>query len=561
MADAKAGLLGKVKKQLPTNKLGKDVPAGLVLGVESVPDGLAAGLLAGVNPIYGLYGYMFGTLFGAMATSSAFMAVQATGAMAVTVSDISQVQGDTPESNTALFTLAVLTGVVMLGLGLAKMGGIVRWVPFSVLTGFINAVAINIILGQFDDFTGYDSVGDNRVLRAFDTAWNVTSWSWVSAAVGALTIVLILVLERTRLGALGLVVAIVLGSAIVPLLDLDVTRLTDITEIPGSLPAPSLPSLGLIGTLLLPAVSLAFVGLVQGAAISSSVPNPDGRYPDASGDFRGQGVANIGSGIFSGMPVGGSMSATSIVENAGARSRVALFVAGLMMIIVVLLFSDLVGYIAMPALAGLLIVVGFRTLKPDNVRMVWRTGGIQAGVMGLTFVLTLVIPLQYAVLIGIGMSVLLYVGRQSQRVVLKRWSINESGAVTEEEAPAQLGRDEIVVLRPYGSLFFAAAPLFEETLPEVTPDSRHSAVIVTLRGKEDLGSTFLAVVVRYAEMLHEAECILMISGASDRVLEQFEKTEAMSALGSDRFYARTPAIAESTQKAMRDAQDWIDAQD
>jgi SulP family sulfate permease len=561
VADAKAGLLGKVKKQLPTNKLGKDVPAGLVLGVESVPDGLAAGLLAGVNPIYGLYGYMFGTLFGAMATSSAFMAVQATGAMAVTVSDISQVQGDTPESNTALFTLAVLTGVVMLGLGLAKMGGIVRWVPFSVLTGFINAVAINIILGQFDDFTGYDSVGDNRVLRAFDTAWNVTSWSWVSAAVGALTIVLILVLERTRLGALGLVVAIVLGSAIVPLLDLDVTRLTDITEIPGSLPAPSLPSLGLIGTLLLPAVSLAFVGLVQGAAISSSVPNPDGRYPDASGDFRGQGVANIGSGIFSGMPVGGSMSATSIVENAGARSRVALFVAGLMMIIVVLLFSDLVGYIAMPALAGLLIVVGFRTLKPDNVRMVWRTGGIQAGVMGLTFVLTLVIPLQYAVLIGIGMSVLLYVGRQSQRVVLKRWSINESGAVTEEEAPAQLGRDEIVVLRPYGSLFFAAAPLFEETLPEVTPDSRHSAVIVTLRGKEDLGSTFLAVVVRYAEMLHEAECILMISGASDRVLEQFEKTEAMSALGSDRFYARTPAIAESTQKAMRDAQDWIDAQD
>jgi SulP family sulfate permease len=168
--------------------------------------------------------------------------------------------------------------------------------------------------------------------------------------------------------------------------------------------------------------------------------------------------------------------------------------------------------------------------------------------------------LQYAVLIGIGMSVLLYVGRQSQRVVLKRWSINESGAVTEEEAPAQLGRDEIVVLRPYGSLFFAAAPLFEETLPEVTPDSRHSAVIVTLRGKEDLGSTFIAVVVRYAELLHEAECILMISGASDRVLEQFEKTEAMSALGSDRFYSRTPAIAESTQKAMRDAQDWIDAQ-
>ncbi|MDH3958151.1 MAG: SulP family inorganic anion transporter, partial [Actinomycetota bacterium] len=111
-----------LKAKVPRGTLGKDVPAGLVLGVESVPDGLAGGLLAGVNPIYGLYGYMFGTLFGAVATSSAFMAVQATGAMAVVVSDVPQVHGDTPEANAALFTLTVLTGIVMLGLGLARMG-------------------------------------------------------------------------------------------------------------------------------------------------------------------------------------------------------------------------------------------------------------------------------------------------------------------------------------------------------------------------------------------------------------------------------------------------------
>ena len=178
------------------------MPAGLVLGVESVPDGLAGGLLAGVNPIYGLYGYMFGTLFGAVATSSAFMAVQATGAMAVVVSDVPQVHGDTPEANAALFTLTVLTGIVMLALGLARMG-CVRWVPNAVLTGFINAVAINIILGQLDYITGYEAEGGNRVARAVDTVLNVPGWQMAAVAVSAATIALILFLERTRLGALG----------------------------------------------------------------------------------------------------------------------------------------------------------------------------------------------------------------------------------------------------------------------------------------------------------------------------------------------------------------------
>lgn len=559
MSTADNSLGQRLRRQLPRKTVGKDVSAGLVLGVESVPDGLAGGLLAGVNPIYGLYGYMFGTLFGAVATSSAFMAVQATGAMAVVVSDIPQVHGGTEEADTALFTLAVLTGVIMLGLGLAKLGSIVRWVPNAVLTGFINAVAINIVLGQLDNFTGYVSEGANRVVRAFDTLVSLASWSWVTVVVGTVTIALILLLERTRLGALGMVVAIILGSAIVPAFGLDVQQLRDITEIPGTLPAPTLPSLTLALSLIVPAVSLAFVGLVQGAAISSSVPNPDGTYPDASGDFRGQGIANIGAGLFQGMPVGGSMSATSIVTNAGARSRIALIVAGLTMMVAVLLFSDLVGYIAMPALAGLLIVVGFRTLKPDQIRMVAVTGGIQAAVMVVTFVLTLIIPLQYAVLVGVGMSIILYVARQSNRVRIKRWTIDDRGLITESEAPSELGEDEVVTLRPYGSLFFAASPLVEAAFPDVVADSRNSVVVFSLRGKEDLGSTFINAIVRYSSRLAEADCLLKISGASDRVIEQLERTRATDTIGTENIYPRTPQVTESTRQAVADAEEWVSA--
>lgn len=156
----------------------------------------------------------------------------------------------------------------------------------------------------------------------------------------------------------------------------------------------------MVGGLLIPAFALAFVGLVQGAAISQSLPDPDGTYPDVSGDFKGQGAANLIAGVMQGVPVGGSMSATAMVREAGARSRVANGVASVVMALVILLFADLAGHIAMPALAGLLMLVGFRTLKPDQVRMVWRTGRTQATVMSTTFVLTLLIPLQYAVLVG-----------------------------------------------------------------------------------------------------------------------------------------------------------------
>ena len=547
-----------LRKQLPRKALRKDLPAGVVLGVESVPDGLAGGLLAGVNPVYGLYGYLFGMVFGALATSSAFMAVQATGAMAVVVSDIPQVQEGAPEADTALFTLSVLTGVVMLALGLARLGWIVRWVPNAVLTGFINAVAVNIVLGQLDNFTGYESVGDNRVLRAVDTARQLLEWNWLSVLVGALTIGLILLLERTRLGALGMVAAIIVSSAIVPLLGFDgVEQLRDVTDIPGSLPAPTLPSLGLVGALLVPAFSLAFVGLVQGAAISSSVPNPDGSYPDASGDFRGQGVANIGAGLFQGMPVGGSMSGTSVVTNAGARSRMALLVAGATMSITIVLFSDLVAYIAMPALAGLLIVIGFRTVKLDDVLMVWRTGGTQAAVMATTFVLTLIIPLQFAVLVGVGTSIILYVGRQSNRVTVRQWAIDDNGRISETDPPAELPRGEVVVLRPYGSLFFAAAPVFESELPEVTADSQGSVVVITLRGKEDLGSTFIKVVARYAERLREQDSLLMISGASRRIVDQLEATHTLELIGRDRVFLATEIVTESTQQAIETAREWL----
>ena len=155
----------KTHLAIERDTLGKDAVAGLVLGVESASDVLAAGLPAGVSPL-GLYAYLFGTVGGSLFTGSAFMAVQATGAMAIVIADVPAVHSASDQA--ALFTLSVLTGVVMLAAGFLRLA-VLRFVSNAVMTGFISAVGVNIILGQLANLTGYKAEGANRVVRTLNT--------------------------------------------------------------------------------------------------------------------------------------------------------------------------------------------------------------------------------------------------------------------------------------------------------------------------------------------------------------------------------------------------------
>lgn len=547
-------------RPLRPSTLRQDGVAGLVLGVQSVPDGLATGLLAGVNPLSGLYAYMVGTFTGALVTSSAFMAIQGTGAMAMIVADVPQIHGS-GEPARALFTLTMLTGVVMLVAGLLKLGSVLRFVSNAVMVGFINAVGVNIILGQLASFTGYESEGPNRVVRAVTTFLDPTQLNWPTIAIGVATIALIIGLERTRLGPMGLVVAVVLTSAAALLLGWDgVATLNDLTSVPNSLPLPQAPMLSLIPVLLLPAVSLAFVGLVQGASISSNYLNPNGQMPDASRDFTGQGVANIAAGAFQGMPVGGSVSASAINKAAGARSRQSLLIAGLVMAVVIVAFAGVVGYVAMPALAGLLMLIGYRTINPGNLAAVWRIGAVQRTVMVVTFALTLILPLQYAVVIGVGLSVVLYVVRRSNKISVTRQIRDGDGHLVEIAPDAVLPAQEVVILQPYGSLFFAAAPVFESLLPAVDSTSRGSVVILRLRGREDLGSTVLDVLGRYAQSLAAGGSRLVLVSTNRHLTRQLKASGLAEILGPDGVYEGNERVGEALRRAETDAVEWISRQ-
>jgi SulP family sulfate permease len=531
-----------------------------VLGIQSVPDGLATGILAGVSPLAGLNAYLVGTITGAAFASSTFMVVQGTGAMAMVISDVPEVQ-DALDPDRAVFTLAIVTGIVMLAAGLFKLGRALRFVSNAVMVGFMNAVGVSIALGQIGNLTGYAAEGGNRVVRAINTALSPASVDWRSVVVGVCTIALIVGLERTRLKSMGLVVAVIVGSAIPALLGwTSVATLAGLDVEIGDLPRAVVPDWGLVPELLIPALSLALVGLIQGAGISATFANPDGSYPDASRDFTAQGAANLASGALQGMPVGGSVSASLINRAAGARSRTAPLIAGLVMVIVILVFGESAEQLALPSLAGLLILVGIRSIKPASLAAVWRTGLVQKTVMVVTFALTMVLPLQYAVMVGVGLSVVLHVVLQSNQVAIKRRVQESEGYIREIDPPRVLPADEVVVLQPYGSLFFAAAPAFEQLLPDVAPSSRGSVVIVRLRGRDDLGSTFVDVLARYAESLEHVGSRLLLVSVGERIQRQLDATGVVRAIGPDSIYDTDDRVGAAMERAISDAKAWMASQ-
>lgn len=225
--------------------------------------------------------------------------------------------------------------------------------------------------------------------------------------------------------------------------------------------------------------------------------------------------------------------------------------------VVIVAFGGVVGYMAMPALAGLLMLIGYRTIKPVALESVWKTGAVQKAVLVITFLLTMIIPLQYAVLVGVGVSVILHIVRQSNQVTIRRRILDPDGHLVEIDPPVALAANDVMVLQPYGSLFFAAAPVFESGLPAVTEASRNSVVILRLRGQTDLGTTFMGVLLRYAEALAGAGSRLFIVSTNDRIDEQLAVTGITAVIGPESIYPGDERVGATVSRAQEDAANWI----
>ena len=544
---------------LPTRAgLPRDLLAGLTVGVSQVGNTMAFMILAGVPPVQGLRAVMVGTSSGALVSSSQRMTIVPTAALSLTAG-VALTALPAAQRPAGMLVLAVLTGLIMLVAGLLRAGKLVRFIEDSVMVGFMAGVSVQIALGQLTALAGFKSAYANKVESAVDLFGHIGRADLPTTLVGLATVALVVVVMRTRIRLVAMAMALVVVTAIVALLDLPSVRVVaDIAPIPSSFPVPHLPDLSLAPQLILAAVSLAIIGLVQGAGISRSVPNADGRLGDTSRDFVGQGVANVAAGFFGGATVGGSVNATALNVSAGSRTRWSSFFAGVVVIVVVLAAAPLVQRVPLAVTAGILIVAAVSMIRPHAIREIWSADRLSAAVMAATFVLVLVVPIQYAVLAGASMSIVKYLYLSSLDVHVVQVTIDDAGRARETPCPPTLPDNAVTILDVYGSLFFAAGPKLKESLPSA--DGSHCPVVVLrLRGRANLHTATIALLREYAAELSAAGGRLYLAGVGTQMEEQLRRAGLLELLGQDAVVRATDELYTSCELAQQRGRAWLQA--
>ena len=386
---------------------GRETMAGLAGAIGSVPDGMATAVLAGANPMAGLYASFAGPVAGGLLQSTTVMVVATTSAAAVTTAEVMNA-GPTDPIRT-LATLTVLAGLFMLlatALGFARL---MRFVSASVMAGFMFGVGLILILGQLADATGVKTSGDNTLEKALNTLRQWQSFDRASMLTAATAIGISILLGRGKMVALAPLIAIVVPTLVLKVTGADVANVASSSgPIEVGLPPLVLPDVGLISpTLVAAAMALTIVVLVQAAGVGAAYPNADGTAVDVKRDFFAQGGANLASGAFGGIPVGGSVGQTAFNVMAGGRTRWAVILSGLWMLLFVVALGPLLSEVPIPALAGLLILAGFSSLKPRDLARTWQTSKSSGAAALITMTATLLVPIHVAVLIGVILSLLL----------------------------------------------------------------------------------------------------------------------------------------------------------
>ncbi|MCC6455970.1 MAG: SulP family inorganic anion transporter [Caldilineaceae bacterium] len=535
----------------------QDIIAGLVNAVVSVPDGLASAALAGVNPVYGLYTSIAAPISGSLLVSAQLMQIATTSASALAAGQvIARYPAD--QRDQALFLTVVLTGLFLAVFGLLRMGRLIRFVSHAVMTGFLIGVAAVLILDQLAPLVGFSPQGANEVVQFIDLLAHVRRFDLPTIVTGLLTLAILIGLARTRLATLASVVALLVPSLLVALLGWEgVQRVVDVSPIPRGIPTLALPDLALLSPdLLLAAFAIAVVIAVQGAGVSQSIENPDDSPVNPSRDMIAQGVANIASGLFSGIPAGGSVGQTALNVSLGARSRWAGVLGGVWMLAIMLLIPGLVGQVPMAVLAALMIQAGISAINLPEARSIWSIGGAARWSILATFVATLLLSIPLAVTIGVLLSIVLYLVSSASDVTVRALMKTENGRISEGPPPTSLPSNAVTVLDVYGSLFFAGARTLEDALPNPAGATR-PVVILRMRGRTRVGATLIEVLDDYADDLAEVNGRLYLSGLDEEVNTQLRQAGKLDLDGIVHLVPAHEVLGVSTEQAVESANAWL----
>jgi len=492
-----------------------DVLAGVTVAFVALPLALGFGVTAGVGATAGIVTAIVAGVVAAVFGGSNFQITGPTGAMTAVLLPIVAHHGPG-----ALPILGIGAGLVLLVFAFAGVGSYVRFIPWPVVTGFTNGIAAIIFLQQLPNVLGVKAPhGESIVLIAYQTAREYFSApQFLPILLALLTIVAMLAWGRVRgLSTIPASMAALVLVTLVSLLPMfaDVAR---IGEIPRSLPMPKLPDLALAGAwvdLTRAAVAVAVLAALESllcAVVADGMTVGEKHDPDR--ELFGQGLGNIASGLFGGLPSTAALARTAVNVRSGARTRLSGIVHGLTLLVVILFLAPLASEIPLAVLGGILMVVAVRMVEREAASLIMRSTKSDAFVLLLTMTVTIFFDLILAIEVGLVAAAILFIVRMSNMFTVDPITLAGNGphrdSDAEVEAERQLLAQHVVAYRVDGPVFFGAAERFIDQLVKV--DKGIKVVVLRLKRVPVMDATGVTALRAIHDRLSRRGIALLISG-------------------------------------------------
>jgi len=525
-----------------------DFIAGITVAVVLLPQAIAFALIAELPPEMGLYAAVMGGIVGALWGSSNQIHTGPTNAISLLVLStlLTVTTPGTHEFLVAAGVLAVLAGIFQLLMGLARLGILVNFVSHSVVVGFSAGAGVLIIVKQLRHMFRLDFGISDFPGTIKNIIINIPDIHLITLVLGLSSIVLILVFRKFKPRWPSSLIVMAAASVAVFLLGLDKEGVLVINELPKHLPPlADLPLLdrNLIAHLSTGALAVAAIGLVETSAISRAIAAQTGQRLNSNQEFVGQGLANIFSGLFSGYPRAGSFSRSAVNFRAGAKTPMAAIFSGGFVCLAMLALAPLASYLPRAALAAVLIITAVGVIDHKEMTRIWKGTRGDTFIMVVTFLGTLFLHIEFAVLAGILLSFGVYIMRTSApRVYPVVPDKSFRNLVHDPQRPScpQLG-----VINILGDLYFGAASHIEESVHEYkTKYPSQRFLILRMRSVNQCDFTGIHMLESLARTYRELGGDIYLVHIRDHVLKFMKSTHFYEYLGANHFLKGDTAAIE-----------------
>jgi sulfate permease, SulP family len=528
-----------------------DLLAGVTVAVVLLPQAIAYALIAELPPQMGIYTAIIAAVIAALWGSSNQLHTGPTNAASLLLLSVllGVAAAGSPEYLAAAGLMAVMVGIMRLGMGLAGLGVLVNFISDSVIVGFTAGAGVLIAVGQIRNLLGLSIPSTPSLMTQMaDLAGAITTFDLATTMLGIGTLAILIILRMRAPRLPGPLLAMIGSAALVAVLGLQARGVAVIGELPRSLPPlTKLPllDLNLIGQLSSGALAIAVIGLIEAMSIARSIGSQTGQRINSNQEFVGQGLANVACGFFSGFTASGSFTRSAVNFEAGARSPIAAAASGLFVLAAMLLLAPLLAFVPRTALAAVLLVTAYGMIDRREIARIWQSTEGDKLIMVVTIGATLLLPLQFAVLTGVLMSLAYYVWRTSVPRVYPVVPDAQFKHLVPQNGQQRPSCPQLGILEIQGDLYFGAAP--------------HVESVITLDHAEHIGQRYLLLRMVSVDQIdisgiHMLESIVrsyreekgdvFLVRVQTPVFEFMQATGFVDLLGRDHFLDDDTAISQ-----------------